>query len=350
MPKAIRVLVCALVGLSLVLCVSVPALGLAGYGILYYARHRTSTTSTATIPPATPSPISTPTPIPLCGGPPVMHILLIGSDSRADNYLAGLADSIRVVRIDFVNVEVAMLAFPRDLYVEIPGISMHGGITHGKLNQAYFYGNPALNYHEGTGQGPGLLALTMEKNFGTHVDHYVAVNLQSFVRIIDTLGGIDIDLPYTVDGRVSRSNDPDRYFPNGSQHLNGYRTMLLARLRPNGDLERSRVQNLVLQALATKIFSPPTLLKLPELSVSLSSSVQTDLNPDHIRQLVCLASLLKSERIRSVDFPQEMFVGTRINEPILGYTFVWEADFNLLREYVDQFNNGTWPPAQNPVQ
>jgi len=240
-----RLLVYAGMGLALLLCFSVPAFAFAAYNVAYFTRPRPSETPAAT-PTVQPSPLppsATATPAPLCGGPRAMFILLIGSDSRADNYSAGLADSIRVVRVDFVNPGITFLVFPRDLYVQIPGIVTHGGITHGKLNQAYLYGNPAFGYYDGPGLGPGLLALTMTENFGTRVDYYVAVNLQTFVRIIDQLGGLDINLPYTIDGRVTRSIDPDRYFPAGHLHLNGYRTMLLARLRPNGDLGRSDAQN-----------------------------------------------------------------------------------------------------------
>ena len=63
----------------------------------------------------------------LCGGPSVMTILVVGSDERADDYLYGLADSIRIVRIDFNTPKVMVLDVPRDLWVEIPGISDHYG-------------------------------------------------------------------------------------------------------------------------------------------------------------------------------------------------------------------------------
>jgi len=278
-----------------------------------------------------------------------MFILLIGSDSRADSYSAGLADSIRVVRVDFVNPGVTYLAFPRDLYVPIPGISEHGGITHGKLNQAYLYGNPAFGYFTGPGRGPGLLALTMRENFGIQADHYVAVNLQTFVRIIDQLGGLDINLPYTIDGRVTRSKDPDRYFPAGQLHLDGYRTMLLARLRPDGDLARSDAQNLILQALAAKILTPAILPKVPALVDTLYGSVQTDMGASEIAQLLCLGSMLNSAKVRAVDFPEDIFTGTRIQDPVLGYTFVWNADFGLIRDYVSSFNQGSWPAAPIPT-
>ncbi len=279
-----------------------------------------------------------------------MFVLLVGSDTRANNYSYGLADSIRVVRVDFVNPGMMYLTFQRDLYVEIPGISNHGGITHGKLNQAYLYGNPGFGYYTGPGQGLGLLALTMHQNFGTQVDYYVAVNLQSFARAVDSLGGIDVNLPYTVDGRVTRSLDPNRYFPAGVQHLNGYRTMLLARLRPNGDIERSNTQNLILQALATKMLRPEVLAQLPGLVQALYGSVQTDLGANDISKLLCLAHLLDPQKIVAVNFPESLFTGTRIHDPVLGYTFIWDVDFNLLRAYVAHFNNGTWPQTPPMIQ
>ena len=98
---------------------------------------------------------------PLCGGPAVMNILAIGSDSRGANYLYGLSDIMRLMRVDFVNARVSMLEMPRDLWVQIPDISSHYNITHGKLNQAYLYGNKGLGYYYGPGEGPGLLARTL---------------------------------------------------------------------------------------------------------------------------------------------------------------------------------------------
>jgi LCP family protein required for cell wall assembly len=213
------------------------------------------------------------------------------------------------------------------------------------LNQPYLYGNPGLGYYDGSGQGPGLLALTLEHNFGAQVDHYVAVNVQSFVRIVDELGGLEISLPYTVDGRAARSTDQDKYFPAGQQHLDGYRTMLLARMRPNGDLERSRTQNLILEALAAKLLDPAMQPRLPGLASTLYGSTQTDLGAEDIGSLICLASLIGPEDIHPLAFPDELLTGTRIQDPVLGNTFVWEADFNILREYVGRFNEGTWLSA-----
>ncbi len=293
--------------------------------------------------PSPAAPLATATAAPVCNGPATMFILLVGSDSRANNYYAGLADSIRIVRVDFVDPGLMVVAFQRDLYVEIPGISNHGGITHGKLNQAYLYGNPGFGYYDGPGQGPGLLTATLAQNFGARVDHYVAINLQSFVRIVDALGGIDIDLPSPVDGRSSTSHSRDLFFPAGKQHLDGYRTLLLARVRPNGDLARSDVENLILQALAVKILAPSSLPQMPHLIETLYTSVQTDLSADDISKLLCLGYLLDPQKIRFVDFPPQLFTGSRVQDPVLGYTFVWDVDFNILRAYIQHFNKGEWP-------
>ena len=81
---------------------------------------------------------STPTRSPICGGPRVMNILAIGSDTRSTGYTWGLSDVMRVVRLDFVNPGITVLDFPRDLWVKIPYISDNlNGQDHEKLNQAY---------------------------------------------------------------------------------------------------------------------------------------------------------------------------------------------------------------------
>lgn len=330
------------IAIGLLFLCGLAAIGLTGYQILNAPVQR----ATPTLPPPFILTTSTPIPptaiVPQCGGPEVMFILLVGSDTRGNSYSNGLADAIRILRVDFVNPGVILLSFPRDLYVEIPEISDHYGITHGKLNQAYLYGNDTFKYYDGPGQGLGLLALTLEHNFGTHVDHSVAINLQTFVKIVDALGGIDINLPAEIDGRVPGARSPDLYFPAGEQHLDGHRTLLLARLRPNGDLARNQTQDLILQTIAYKSLNPTTILQIPDLVKAFTGSVQTDLGQEEIAQLICLAAKINPQNIHSVSFPEELFHLKRINDPILGYTSVLDVDFNMLRAYVQEFNKGNW--------
>ncbi len=335
-----------LIGLTVLVCGVIPAIGYVGFNVTKQPEPTALVLNTQT-----PSPTQvagTATPAPVCGGPAAMFILLVGSDSRADNYYYGLSDSMRIVRADFVHPGLMFLPFQRDLYVEIPGVSEHAGITHGKLNQAYLYGNPGFGYYKGQGQGPGLLAETMRQNFGARVDHYVAVNLHSFVRVVDALGGVDVDLPSPVDGRSRGSTSRSLYFPAGQQHLDGARALTLARLRPDGDLERTARQNLILKALIAKILSPSTLPKMPKVVEAFYNSVQTDLGANEIVQLLCLGSMIKPQDVQALDFPAELFTGSRVHDPVLGYTFVWDVNFDMLRAYVEYFNKGTWPQTPLP--
>jgi anionic cell wall polymer biosynthesis LytR-Cps2A-Psr (LCP) family protein len=152
-----------------------------------------------------------------------------------------------------------------------------------------------------------------------------------------------VTLPYDVDGRVGGSRDPNRYFAAGNQHLNGYRTMLLARMRPRGDLQRIEVQNLILQAFAEKLFSPSAIMQMPTLLEAFLDAVQTDLGPAEIGQLLCLRTWLDTEDVDFGSFPAELFKSARVRDPVLGNTSILEVDFDVLRTYVESFNTGEWP-------
>jgi LCP family protein required for cell wall assembly len=291
------------------------------------------------------APTGTPAGAVSCGGPPVMTLLTIGTDSRSNSYLYGLADVIRIVRVDFVSARVTILEFPRDLWVEIPEIADDlKGQDHEKLNQAYLYGNPGFGYYDGPGQGPGLLARTLALNFGVHSDRYVAINMRTFEKIVDAVGGIRVNLPNGVDGRSGKDRSKRLIFPPGAQILNGEQALTLARIRNEGVFERATHQNTVLCALKDRLTSPSVVLKFPALVESFKDAVQTDLTPEQITQLACLGTRLQTENITFASFPQEIFTGTRVYDPVFdGRVFVWDVDFRILRNYVARFQAGTWP-------
>ena len=81
----------------------------------------------------------------ICNGPKdVVYIAVIGTDTRSAGYLYGLGDTIMVFRVDFQNQDVSVVGFPRDLWVIIPDVEEDDGRTHGKLNQAYFFGTAGM--------------------------------------------------------------------------------------------------------------------------------------------------------------------------------------------------------------
>jgi LCP family protein required for cell wall assembly len=298
-----------------------------------------ATDSTATDVP----PTSTATPRPLCGGPSVMNILAVGSDARGNHYLYGLADAIRLVRVDFVNRRVTVLEVPRDLWVEIPGIAEHYNITHGKLNQAYLYGNKGLGYYDGPGEGPGLLARTLNLNFGADPDHYLAVNMITFEAIVDAVGGIDVYLPYEIS--VKSPDNPKGFgIPPGQHHIDGETALWIARIRQYTTFGRAENQNIVMCALRKKLLSPAIVPAIPQLVKDFKRYVQTDLSPEQINQLACLTTQMHGTDVVFASFPMELFKSTKTFDPqIKTTTSTIAADFDILRDYVDRFQQGTWP-------
>jgi LCP family protein required for cell wall assembly len=282
----------------------------------------------------------------LCGGPPVMTILLVGSDERGHDYLYGLADTVRLVRIDFTTPKVMMVDIPRDLWVEIPDISDHYGISQGKLNQAYFFGNPGMGYYDGPGEGPGLLARTLELNYGlVGVDHYLAMDRSTFSGIIDAMGGIDVHLDSMVDFNAGQDGaNPDYVLQPGDHHLDGEMALKLASHRNPTTFQRARFQNIVLKAVQTKLLNPAIIPEIPGLIAKFVTSVQTDLSANEVNQLICIGQKLIGENTQIVEFPDDMFISGRTYDPYRQVnTFTLSVDNQLMRSYFTDFMNGIWP-------
>jgi len=292
---------------------------------------------------ATDTAVPTPTTAPLCGGPPVMTVLALGIDGN-ENYLYGLSDVIRVVRVDFVKPKVTVLAMPRDLWVEIPEIEEPYGITHGKLNQAYFYGTPGMGYYDGPGAGAGLLARTLDLNFNLLVDHYGAVSMQTFVKMVDAVGGIEIYLPTDVDGTpVDDKTEDMGYFDAGQQHFTGDQALRFSRIRKRYNaFTRSSNQNMVLCALKDKVTSPAVVPKIPQIINAFQDSILTDLSPEQLAQLACLVPKLDSENLIFTAIPEDLLSPGRVYSPQQkAETYVLKADYNEIRAVINQFMAGT---------
>lgn len=289
----------------------------------------------------------TATPEPLCGGPATMMILGIGADhGESSEYRYGLGDAIKVARIDFVTPKVSVLTIPRDLWVEIPGISDHYGITHGKLNQSYFYGSPGMGYYDEAGGGPGLMARTLDLNFGLRPDHYGAVNMVVFKKLVDAVGGIDIYLPTDVDGTPIDDKTEDMgYFTAGQKHFNGDQALRFSRIRKRyNDFTRADNQNMVICALQKKLTQPEVLTRIPQIISAFRGQVLTDLSLEQLSQLACLLPKIDRSNIIFTSLPQEIFSpGRQYSPEQKDYTFVLETNPQVIRDYVRRFIAGEWP-------
>ena len=234
---------------------------------------------------------------PVCGNESEWFVMLVGLDSREEGseYLYGLADVIRIARVDFTDPRVNVISIPRAMLVKIPEdrILVKGPLL---INQSYFYGTRGMGHYTGSAFGAGSLAETIQYNFGITADHYLVVNFQAFVSFIDAIGGIDVDLPNYVDDM------PSSYFPAGEQHLNGERALILARIRKKySDLDRINNQSLVINAIVQKLKDPAIITKIPAIYASLTDSVLTDASPAQLNTALCLLRKLDGTNLKFFD-------------------------------------------------
>jgi polyisoprenyl-teichoic acid--peptidoglycan teichoic acid transferase len=253
---------------------------------------------------------------------------------------------VRIARLDFVTPSITMVSLPRDLWVAIPGIRETSGYTHGKLNQAYFWGSPGMGYYRGTAAGPGLLAETLYHNYGIEVDHYAALNMAAFELMIDHIGGVEVDLPYTVDGSDPPWGGPGLgVFPAGKHSLNGEASLRLARIRwPRGDFHRQDNQSLVIQAIGKKLLSPSVFPRIPAMAATFRDLTLTDLSPEEAGRMACLLNAVGASELSISQLPAEVFsLGREYSASLRGSTSVVRADPDVLADYLERFAAGEWP-------
>lgn len=202
------------------------------------------------------------------------NVLVLGSDARdtgVDSGTNSRSDSIMLIHASLGNVR--RLSVLRDSYAPIPGHEPQ------KINAAYAFGGPALTVQAVEGfLGNGL-----------KVNHLIELNFNDFPELIDSVGGIDINLPECIQsppfqGRVV-SLSP------GGHHLNGTDALAFSRVRKNqcnpGEDDRARVarQQMVLQALQAKLTSPQTLTHLPNISAKAPHAIRTDMTGAQLMNL-----------------------------------------------------------------
>ncbi len=221
-----------------------------------------------------------------------INILLLGSDTDEKFQGGYLAQTDIVVTIDPTTKSVGMLSIPRDTW-----LNAAGGKGMMKLDQAYFYGGPALS------------EATIHQDFGIYIDYYAWVGLNGFIKVINTAGGVDIDVlhPITDDlypddtGNSRNAYAYKRlYLAPGPQHLDGPTALEYVRSRHAdlvGDFGRSARQQQVLNQLKTKLNNPDIIGKLSELAQDLNGFVKTDMHLTDVFKLMNLARTVDQNKI-----------------------------------------------------
>lgn len=194
--------------------------------------------------------------------PLVSNILLLGVD--AENGDSGRSDSMILVSLDFVHAKIKLTSFLRDSYVYVPCRDKKA-----KLNSAYAYG------------GAQGAVDAIEYNFGVDIDHYVKVDFDMFIQIIDKLGGIDVEV---TDKEASFINRTTRHTVESgkSVHLDGAKALVYARIRKlDSDYMRTQRQRKVISAIIDKCKSAG-IEELYKMVNDVFPLIETDLNAGEI--------------------------------------------------------------------
>ena len=232
--------------------------------------------------------------------------MIMGVDEREGD--VGRSDTLMVATIDPIKNEASLLSIPRDTRVAIP----RNGYD--KINAAYAYG------------GEKLTQRTVEDFLGVRIDHYVIINTHAFQKIVDAIGGIDINVekrmyyedPWDDDGGLIIDLRP------GMQHMDGKTAVTYVRYRDEeGDIGRVKRQQKFMRACVDAVTTPAILPRLPGIISSVIDSVKTDLS---VRQMLEFIGTLKESQAKGLR--TEMVPGRPLYIDEVSY---WIPDMAQLR-------------------
>lgn len=248
------------------------------------------------------------------------NILLLGTD-HADNGQANRdtlqhSDSIMLLRTDPKRHRLIFLSIPRDLRASIPG-----------------YGESKINAAMQIG-GPKLAIQTVSQYTGLPVNHVVVVDFAAFTKLIDAVGGIDVDIPQDILSNrfdcpysASRCQSWEGWrFQKGTRHLNGHQALIYSRIRENrlnaadSDITRGERQQAVMQATLSKLASVSTFFRLPFNGSDLLAPISTDLSSMQFIQMAWIkfrAGAALHCRLGGRDYGDGYITGTEENIAVI---------------------------------
>ncbi|MBI5030179.1 MAG: LCP family protein [Chloroflexi bacterium] len=231
-----------------------------------------------------------------------VNFLIMGIDRRATESCPCRSDTMMLATLDPKTATAGLVTIPRDLYVPIPGYGEQ------RINTALFIGAR----DKLPGGGPALAKKTIEYNFGRQIHYYVIVDFNGFRRVVDTLGGIEINVPKAIDDPQYPTENygvQHVHFNAGLQRMNGEQALQYARTRhADSDFGRSKRQIQVLMAIRDKALRLDIITKLPSLLQSMWGTLETDLKPTEVLALAQAASKVKTENIKTAVIDQTMTV------------------------------------------
>ncbi|MET1233036.1 MAG: LCP family protein [Candidatus Limnocylindrales bacterium] len=324
--------------LAVILVASIAHVAVARYDLIAYdlvtsiGRGGDNEDSEATDVPASGDPTSTPTDDP--GAAPTgseeptaapqtakwdgterLNILLIGVDKR-QGQSAYNTDTMIVASIDPVTKQVGMFSLPRDT-VDVPlprewrAYGFYGGVYPAKINSLWSRARGQPNLFPGNKsreRGFNALKGALGELYQIDIPYYVEVDFNGFKKIVDTFGGVAIDVQTPVSDDhypIGGGNSYNLYIPSGFQHMDGTEALAYARARhKTSDFDRAQRQQRVITSLRQQVDVASLLEpgRLEGLISTLKSSIHTDIPAELFPALVSLAGQVDAKEVRSLVF------------------------------------------------
>ena len=194
------------------------------------------------------------------------NIYISGIDVAGDITTNSRSDVNIIMTVNPNTHKILLTTTPRDYYVLLPGVS---GDQRDKLTHAGIYGVDES-------------MATLESLYGIDITYYARVNFTSLIRIVDALGGVDVNSEYAFEAGGYQ-------FQQGSNHLNGEQALAFSRERysfSSGDNQRGKNQEAVLTAILQKAMSPALLINASELITSVSDCVETNMTRTEMAKFI----------------------------------------------------------------
>ncbi len=235
-----------------------------------------------------------------------VNILFMGIDQRAGESATCRTDTMILVSINPKEQSVSLLSIPRDLWVRIP----HHKHEFDKITTAHYWGE----VEKYPGGGPALAMKTVYNVIGIRPHYYVRLNFTGFERIIDRIGGVDVDVPKTIDDDryPNGSYGYERlYIPAGAHHFDGKMALKYARTRyGSDDFTRMQRQQQLILAIRGQVLNLDNLAQLiaqlPQLYRDLGDSLETDIPVDLMITLAEWTLDIKGDHIYTASIDRRM--------------------------------------------
>ncbi|MCG1021571.1 LCP family protein [Sutcliffiella horikoshii] len=214
-------------------------------------------------------------------------ILILGIEDYGSGGKGGRSDTIMVATFNPDDASMNLLSIPRDTRVNIAGRDEKD-----KINHAYSFG------------GLDMTVSTVEDFLEIPIDYYVTLDFDGFLNIIDTVGGVTVDVPFDFWDYKHGDWDTKLYFKEGKMRLNSEEALTYARMRkkdPRGDLGRTERQKQVVKALIDEINSPSTLFKVNDIVNDVGENVETNMRVNEVLAFQQKYSSFRASSINNLD-------------------------------------------------